>query len=309
MGRTITGLHLRTGPGTNHQSLMVMPVNTIVEIEGQQGKWLQIIVDGQSGFSHEDFIELIGNFNLPGFINLDTPTFDGTPVGEVPIGPLPPDQIDANHPVANAWNRLGGLISALSTLLNVDHAAALAVWMVESSGKGFVNGRMLIRFENHIFFNNWGQQNQSKFDEHFSFNQHKRWQGHKWRHSVNEPFSNVHASQASEWRAFELASSLAESAAKRAISMGGPQIMGFNHSRIGYESVIDMFSDFSSDERFHVIGFFNFVKGVSSSSTMVRALQRGDFNSFSEIYNGGLATIHATRMQEFFTQFKTMKPD
>jgi hypothetical protein len=308
-GRTIDWLNLRSGPGTHHPALLVMPVNVAITISGQQGKWLQVTFNGISGFAHEDFIEIFGDFHLPGFINADTPTITSVPVKEVPLTPSPSEQINDNHPVATTWNRLGGLISTLSTLLNIDPGVALAVWLVESSGSGFVNDRLKIRFENHIFFSKWGQHNLQTFNTHFSFNEHKGWQGHKWRSSANDSFENVHSSQVSEWRAFDFAASLDEVAAKLSISMGGPQIMGFNHSRIGYETVLGMFSDFSKSERFHVVGFFNFIKGTRSSSDMLRALQREDFISFSEIYNGSLATTHAARMQEFFTKFKALKPD
>jgi N-acetylmuramidase len=59
--------------------------------------------------------------------------------------------------VANAWNKYGGFLAPLSSQLNVDPGAALAVLAIESSGRGIgADGRMIIRFENHLFFNRWG---------------------------------------------------------------------------------------------------------------------------------------------------------
>jgi len=73
-----------------------------------------------------------------------------------------------------------------------------------------------------------------------------------------------HGKQDQEWRVFEFARKLSEPAAMRSISMGGPQIMGFNHSRIGYDSAGEMFHAFESDIRYHVLGLFDFIKGSGS---------------------------------------------
>ena len=53
--------------------------------------------------------------------------------------------------VARAWNSFGGLLTDLGERLKVEPYVAAAVLAVESSGRGFSGGRMIIRFENHIY--------------------------------------------------------------------------------------------------------------------------------------------------------------
>src|SRR6185437_10137837 len=107
----------------------------------------------------------------------------------------------------------------------------------------------IIRFENHIFFDEWGAQSPEVFARYFLFGPDARWQGHLWRPSSTEAWREFHGDQQSEWRVFELACGLDDTAAKRAISMGAPQIMGFNYGAIGYGSVQEMFDAFSRSER------------------------------------------------------------
>ena len=309
IGRTIAPLNLRTGPGTQFSILRVLPENTPITILAEEGKWLQVDFEGQEGHVHKDFVDFgTGRQIQPGFITNTTTTVSGVQIQNIPLKPHPSEQINSDHAVAKAWNRLGGLITVLAEILDIEPCVALAVWMVESGGKGFVGERMTIRFENHIFFNEWGQYNPALFNQHFKYNQYKAWQGHHWRQSITHPWGLVHTgSQAEEWRAFEFAATLHENAAKRSISMGGPQIMGFNHSRIGYETVLDMFSDFSKGERYQVHGFFNFIKGPNANSNMVRALRAQDFDRFSQIYNGGLALTHAQRMHAYYNKCRELR--
>ena len=144
-GRTIARLNFRTGPGTHHPSLRVLPVNTHLKILDEEGKWFKVDVDDQEGFVHKDFVDIRGRFILPGFIRSDSPTPGGVRVREIPLEPHISERIDSDHTVANAWNRLGGLIAVLAELLDIEPGVALAVWMVESGGRGFVGGRMVIQ--------------------------------------------------------------------------------------------------------------------------------------------------------------------
>jgi hypothetical protein len=67
----------------------------------------------------------------------------------------------------------------------------------------------------------------------------------------------------------------------KSISMGLPQIMGFNHDKIGYPSVQKMFNNFSKDIRYHILGFFEFLDPL-----MLTALRNGDYKQFAHYYNG-----------------------
>lgn len=158
---------------------------------------------------------------------------------------------------------------------------AVALFAVESSGKGFSNNRIIIRFENHQFWRWWGQQNPSLFNNHFSYDPHKVWQNHKFRPNKTFPWESFHGKQDREWEVFEFARSLDETSAMKSISMGLPQIMGFNHKKIGYGTVKEMFDNFSKDIRYHIIGFFEFLDPI-----MLNTLRMGDFKQFAKFYNG-----------------------
>jgi hypothetical protein len=111
--------------------------------------------------------------------------------------------------------------------------------------------------------------------------------------------------QDAEWAAFEIARNLDETAAMRSISMGASQIMGFNHATIGYDSARAMFDRFSADERFHVLGFFDFVKGAGTTSAMLEALRRGDYERFATGYNGaGNAMAYAGKIRSAAVAFE-----
>jgi hypothetical protein len=80
--------------------------------------------------------------------------------------------------------------------------------------------------------------------------------------------------------------------------------MGFNFSKIGYESVSEMFENFSTDIRYHILGFFDFVKGTGESSPMIIALQRKRFEDFATYYNGsGLAAEYGGLIEEAYDDF------
>jgi hypothetical protein len=201
--------------------------------------------------------------------------------------PLPPSSsVSGSSGVAKAWNAYGNLLGLLATSLDIDPSVACAVLAVESAGEGFWDGKMVIRFENHIFHRFWGKTHQGAFDEHFQMDGSKRWTNHKWRTDPSEPWRDLHtgkSAQGEEWKVLEFARTLNDTAALNSISMGAPQIMGFNSEKVGFATVQDMFEAFSTDERAHVLGLFDFIR---SDHKMVRALRAGDTTSFAGIYNG-----------------------
>lgn len=94
----------------------------------------------------------------------------------------------------------------------------------------------------------------------------------------------------------------------RSISMGGPQIMGFNHARIGYDSVREMFNAFQSEIRYQILGLFDFVKGPGTSSPMIVALQRKKFEEFAARYNGpGQAARYGDLVESHFEIFNRLR--
>ena len=185
---------------------------------------------------------------------------------------------------ARIWNKYGGVLEPLSTKIGIDKAVAVAVIAVESGGSGMgPDGRLIIRFENHLFWTFWGKTNPAGYNQYFIFDQNTSWKGHQYHPQPNGPWLDVHQNQNSEWAAFNLASTIDAMAAKKSISMGLTQIMGFNNRAIGYASPDAMFAAFAASEKFQLLGFFNFVK---NDSRQISALQNRDYVSFAKIYNG-----------------------
>ncbi len=200
----------------------------------------------------------------------------------------------AERTVAVTWNSYGGVIAPLADELAIERGAAVAVLSVESAGAGFgPAGRLLIRFENHIFDRRWGRQNRSAFDAHFRYGD-EPWRGHRFRRDANAAWLPCHTDQHREWEAFSFAQGFDDEAAKLSISMGSPQIMGFNYSALGYGSVGQMFKAFELDVRAQLNGLFDFIRSTSQQHPeMLDGLRRGDYEIFAKYYNG------AGRMQAY----------
>jgi hypothetical protein len=198
---------------------------------------------------------------------------------------VPANQVDSQKAVGTAWNKYGNLLTELSDDLGIAPSMACAVLAVESAGEGFWSGRMVIRFENHIF-NRWGKSHSDVFKAHFRYDSKESWKNHAWRPDTGDwrPLHTKEAGQDEEWAVLEFARTLADTEALNSISMGAPQIMGFNAAKIGFESVQEMFEKFCADERAHVLGLFDFIR---SDHMMVRGLRTGDTVGFAGIYNGG----------------------
>ena len=209
--------------------------------------------------------------------------------------------------IRRIWKNYGGLLKILSEKLKIDPAAAVAVLCVESKGKGFAqNGRMIIRFENHVFWKFWGKSHPSFFSAHFRFNPRKPWQGHKFRKNLKSDWTIFHRKgQSGEWGVFEFARSRHQRFAMYSISMGMPQIMGFNHKRIGYKSAKMMFDSFSRSERNQIIGLFDFI--AQTGSNLTYALEKKNFFTFARLYNGaGRAKVYADRIKIYYELFKKL---
>lgn len=210
--------------------------------------------------------------------------------------------------MADLWNRYGGLLAALSDKMGIEPGAAVSVLAIESGGQAFgPDGRLLIRFENHLFYNYWGKNNLAKFNQHFAFDPNRRWEGHRFRPNPSGAWMDFHGNQSKEWEVFQFACGLDDTAAKNSISMGAPQIMGFNFQVIGYASAQDMFNAFSRSDRDQVIGFFDFVNNVLPGGGAVGHLRRKDFTAFATVYNGsGQAAYYSNLMKNGYDAFNQL---
>jgi N-acetylmuramidase/Bacterial SH3 domain len=307
---TASILNLRASASTAAALVGRLPRGTAVEIVGRSGAWLQVHSPAGDGFVHGDFVSVVEMQHAAGFL------FERADLRAVPLAPPDTDLIKlasggtaAQRTVAQAWNTQGGLLQALSDRVELEPAASVAVLCVESGGKGFAaDGRMIIRFENHVFWDRWGQTHAEDFNAHFRFNPQKRWLGHQFRENPAGAWQPCHTSQDVEWQVLTFARGLDDRAGLVSISMGGPQIMGFNSHLIGYEDPETMFANFSADLRFQVLGLFDFVKGAGTTSKMLEALKRQRFNDFASFYNGpGQAAEYGSRIQSFYGVFQGLR--
>jgi hypothetical protein len=314
--RTTVNANFREQPAEDAPILGVVPAGAAVTL--RRDAYYPVRWNGRDGWLWGGFLELLGDDADAGIVDPGAPAgfLRGRPdLMTLPLVPAPAEQIaaatgtDAEQLIAETWNRYGGLLAILANELRIDPGIAASVLAIEAGGRAFgADGRMIIRFENHIFFDEWGKQNPDAFSQRFSFDGGQPWLGQLWRPSPAEPWREFHGDQAAEWQVLGLACGLDDTAAKRSISMGAPQIMGFNHAAIGYGSVQEMFDAFSRSEQAQLIGFFDFVQGGSAGSPAVVALQNQDFTAFATQYNGsGQAATYGARMAEVYNAFQRLR--
>ncbi|RIK37915.1 MAG: hypothetical protein DCC55_22795 [Chloroflexi bacterium] len=294
---TATQLNLRQGPGTEHVQIGSLFQGTPVTVTGRVGEWLNVLANGQQGFVHGQWVQRA----RPGAGEGVTASAGSyAPPADQRIT-LPPGASAEMGAAAETWNNYGGLLLQHAAELGIDPGVAVAVLVAESRGKPYgPDGRMIIRFENHIFYHYWGKANEARFRQHFTFDPNTTWQGHQWRAGPNSAWQPCHANQAVEWQVFEFARSLDEQAAMYAISMGAPQVMGFNHRAIGYDTVQQMFHDFQADVRNQIASLFRFMR----VNGLVDAVRQGDYGTFARVYNGpGQADYYAGLIRQYRAAF------
>ena len=264
---------------------------------GQRGQWLHLrLDDGREGYAAASYLSSVSP--SPPDTSLEPPEDDKIAITS--------DLSTTERQVAQAWNRLGGRLQTLAEQLAIDPGVAVAVWRVESAGASFgSDGRMTIRFENHVFYDYWGKNHPDTFSRHFTFNSGQRWTGHQWRPLSGEAWRACHKGQDGEWQAFNFACTLDDTAARSSISMGGPQIMGFNYKSLGYTSVQEMFQAFTGSEGNQVLGFFNFCRSRTKTIPM---LQNSDFVGFAGVYNGsGQAQTYGSLIQKAYDAYRRLR--
>ncbi len=307
---TASVLNVRADPSTRNAPLGQLERGAAVHILDRSGNWYKIKFGDGVGYVSGDYVVIDAPSSVGGFL------FEHGDLRTVLLEPPAADLIELRpnfssrqKTVARAWNLQGGLLAALCNLTEIVEGAAVSVLCVESGGKGFgSDNRMIIRFENHIFWGQWGKNHPEEFNAHFRYSSQKPWQNHAFRLNLHDPWIPFHGKQNLEWLVFDFARRLDEPAAMRSISMGGPQIMGFNHSRIGYDSARSMFDAFQSDIRYQILGLFDFIKGPGVTSPIVEALQRNNFESFASFYNGpGQAARYGHLIGSYFTDFNNLR--
>lgn len=171
--------------------------------------------------------------------------------------------------------------------LNCSVAAILAVFEVESSGKGFYSdGVPKTLFEGHVFH----RLTKGKFSvshPHLSYpTWTKKWYG---------------KTEAAERTRLAEASALDSTAALMSSSWGLPQIMGFNFGAAGHKSLQGFLNAMYRDANSQLECFTNLIISFS----LADELQRQDWRTFARIYNGpGQVDVYAPRMAKAFDKWK-----
>jgi len=183
-------------------------------------------------------------------------------------------------------NNYGQYLTQMAANLNCNVSALAAVLKVESGGMGFLGERMIIRFENQYFYQNYATTDQKVaiFNDHFKFDPVNNWDGHMFRADVNSNWQPCHTSQIMEWTVFEFAQQLDNDAALYSVRMGAPLILGLNYREAGYvsTSVDKMYLDFTGSIKSQLDGFIFFVRNQAGC---LAGLQSRDFGTFAACYN------------------------
>jgi hypothetical protein len=199
--------------------------------------------------------------------------------------------------MASIYNLRGQLIEEQARALGIATDSAAAIMKVESGGATFSSStdKTIVRFENHVFWGEWGAGHPADFNAHFDFDRSpggKRFQGHRFRASTSGAWEACHQSQDQEWRIIDFAAGLSgKEPAYRSASWGAGQIMGSNAASVGYASAVDMAAAFNKAERPQVTSIFEFIR----SHHLVAAVQARDFLKLAKGYNGaGQAPTYAS---------------
>ncbi len=192
--------------------------------------------------------------------------------------------------VAHTWNHYGALLVAVADALAFDVGTVVAVLAVTAGRSGYGrDGRLQIRFEVPVFYAQWGHLYPERFAAYFAIDPARPWQRSRVRRTRGGPGLPVHAGQAGEWAAFEIARCLDETAAYAATAMGMPQLMGFNHALAGYASASAMFHAFVASTRAQILACFDLIAGPGQIAPAVPALRRGDLDSAAALVAGPTA--------------------
>lgn len=284
---TAAALNVRSGPGVDQAVVGSLINGNQVQVVEQIGDWLRIVWNDATAFINAQFV-----------VNRDA---SPVAIGEIF---LPPSADHVTVAVANTWNRYRTLIERESARLGIDPAVAVALLVAESNGAAFgPDGRLIIRFENHIFYDQWGKQNAARFQQHFLFDPTMRQRGHHWRADSTMDWQRCHTSQAMEWQVLDFARTLDSNAALRSISMGAPQIMGFNHQRVGYGSAQEMLDAFQRGDEEQLGALFRFLE----VNGLVEAARQGDLRRIALVYNGSnQADSYAEIIQRNLAAFRVL---
>ncbi len=155
----------------------------------------------------------------------------------------------------------------VAQFLNCEVAAIKAVASVEAGkGGGFlVNGKPKILFESRWF---------NRLTKGKYLNSHP--------HLATVTWINNYSGGTQEYSRLEQASSLNLRAALKSTSWGMFQVLGANHSIVGWLDLLDFVEDMFKSERKHLDSFVGFIE----HNSLEDELRNKDWASFARVYNG-----------------------
>ncbi|HEX3006541.1 MAG TPA: N-acetylmuramidase family protein, partial [Bacteroidales bacterium] len=170
-------------------------------------------------------------------------------------------------------------INDLADKYQLESAAIKAVIKVETGGSGFLaDGRPKILFEGHIFWNELKKANikPEEYVVKFPDIVYPHWTKQYYKGGTGE------------YDRLEKAKLIHEEAALKSASWGLFQIMGFNYSMAGFDSVDAFVKSQYESEKEHLQAFINFItyKNNAQAKATIDFLREKDWKSFAARYNG-----------------------
>jgi hypothetical protein len=200
--------------------------------------------------------------------------------------------------MAQIHDSFGTYLQQKALAIGCEFPALGAILRIESGGQGFdVNGRMIIRFENHLFKN---YIDINTFNDHFLIGS-PAWTGHYFRKLITDPWMSFHGSQDKEWMVLQFAQGLTDTGAIKSASYGAPQILGSNFAMVGFATPQDMFNTFSTSMKGQLDALIKFIQ---NAGTCLSGLRTKDFVKFASCYNGsGKATEYGAQIQSAYNAY------
>jgi len=205
------------------------------------------------------------------------------PAQLLPIGDYHGLEVD----VARVYNRYGRYLVDKARQIGAPPIVLASVLKAEALDTGFDKtlGKMIIRFHNQVFWDEWGWQHAEQYAKHFGFDHDDRHLGQMVRfEDLGEKYwTPHHQSQEQEWKVVLFAQHLSNEDAIKATSMGICQVMGLHYKEAGYSKPQEMFRDLSSSIKAQIDAFFDLAKSHDESK---QALQQSNYAWFARVYNG-----------------------
>jgi len=203
-------LNVRSGPGTTYDVILTATQGTVFTVLDVQSDWIKVRVGMGTGYVAAQYVDLTTTRPSTGFLIEQTDLLSA-PLPASRVIPAQPSNASANV-VARTWNNFGGLVGTLSARLNVPVNSMVCRAVCRKY-------RQLLRagwppdhpFENHIFYQYWGQKNPDMFNRYFAFDTSapaNAWRGHLWRKDENSPWVSFHGNQDLEWQVLIVAARL-----------------------------------------------------------------------------------------------------